>query len=213
MHGEDEMKINMAKMATYLIVSTLAWAPARTLSGAESELSAGTRFLVELRTDLDAKRVKPGKKFEARTLEALRASDGNTISAGAKLKGRVSHVEHNKMMLRFEEIDTGHGKVPIVVSVQDIVGEKHVRNKTDSEGEIRAAGKSGRDAAIGATVLGGIGAAVGATQAGGKGAALGAGSGAAAGALIGAAVGKGDLRLQKGTRLDLVLDRPLLFKR
>ena len=209
------MKINSRKMVVYLmlIVSALAWSPARAISGAESELPVGTRFLVELRTDLDAKRIKPGKKVEARTLEALRASDGSTISAGAKLKGRVRHVEHNKMMLRFEEIDTGHGKVPIVVSVQDIVGEKQVRNKTDNEGEIRASGKSGRDAAIGATVLGGIGAAQGGTQAGGKGAAVGAGSGAAAGAAIGAVAGRRDLKLQKGTRLDLVLDRPLVFKR
>ena len=207
------MKINIRKMAAHLMVCTLTWAPALAVSAAESELPAGTRFLVELRTDLDAKRIKPGKKFEARTLEALRASDGGTISSGAKLKGRVSHVEHNKMILRFEEIDTGHGKVPLVVSVQDIVGEKNVRSKTDNEGEIQAQGKSGRDAAIGATVLGGIGAALGATQAGGKGAALGAGSGAAAGAVIGGVAGKRDLKLQKGTRLDLVLDRPLLFKR
>ncbi|MGH9556160.1 MAG: hypothetical protein ACRD2Y_10100 [Terriglobales bacterium] len=180
-------------------------------AAAQSEIPAGTRFLVELRDKLEAKKIKPGKKFEARTLEALRASDGRILSAGAKLKGRVSSVQHNKMMLRFEQIDTGRGKEPIIATVVGVAGEKDVRAK-GNEGELQAAGHRGRDAAIGAAVLGGIGAALGATQDGGRGAAIGAGSGAAAGGLIGAAAGGKDLVLQSGSRLELQLDRPLTFK-
>jgi len=40
---------------------------------------------------LEAKKMKPGKSFEARTAEALKASDGSLIRAGAKPKGPVSH--------------------------------------------------------------------------------------------------------------------------
>ncbi|MBI1955415.1 MAG: hypothetical protein HYS38_03380, partial [Acidobacteria bacterium] len=63
---------------------------------ASSEIPSGTRFLVELRDKLEAGKIKRGKKFEARTLEALEASDGSMIPAGAKLKGRVSYAEDNK---------------------------------------------------------------------------------------------------------------------
>src|SRR5712692_199295 len=192
-------------MRTAISVSTLTMAALvlPSISLGQSEIPAGTHFLVELRDRLEAKKVKPGKKFEARTLEALRAADGRTINAGAKLKGRVSHVEHNKMMLRFEEIDTGRGKEPIIANVVRVAGEKDVKAKTDREGEIQASGHRGRDAAIGAGVLGGIGAAIGAKEAGGKGAAMGAGAGAGAGGLIGASAGGKDLVLTEGTRIEL----------
>ncbi len=201
----------MRHMASVSLLTVIALIPPA-ISFAQSEVPAGTRFLVELRDRLEAKKVKPGKKFEARTLEALRAADGRTINARAKLKGRVSHVEHNKMMLRFEEIDTGRGKEPIVANVQRVMGEKDVRAKS-SEGEIQASGHRGRDAAIGAAVLGGIGAAIGAKEGGGKGAAIGAGAGAGAGGLIGAAAGGKDLVLMEGTRIELELDRPLTLRR
>lgn len=176
---------------------------------AASEIPAGTRFLVELRDKLEAPKVKRGKKFEARTLEALRADDGRIIAAGAKLKGRVTHAEHNRLLLRFEEINTGRGKRPVVATVAGVVGEKDVRRTANDEGEIRADGNRGRNAAIGAAVAGGIGAAIGGARAGAKGAGIGAGAGAATGAAIGAASGGRDLVLDKGTRIEVLLDRPL----
>ncbi len=141
-------------MLGLLLAGMLAWAPALP-ADTPSEVPAGMRFLVELRDKLDARKVKPRKKFEARTPEALQASDGSYIDAGAKLKGRVGYVKHNEIELRFEQIDTGHGKVPIVATVTGVVGEKDVQNKAGEEGEIKATGHRGRDAAIGAVVLGG----------------------------------------------------------
>lgn len=194
--------------APLLLVGLLAWAsPAR----AQAEVAAGTRFYVELRDELKGPKVREGKKFEARTLEALPLSDGSIIPADAKLKGRVSWARDNQMILRFETIDVRRrGKVPIIATVTGVIGEKNVKSETGEEGEIKASGSRGKSAAIGAVVGGGIGAAIGGLKAGGKGAAIGGGSGAAAGALIGAAAGGRDLVLQKGTRLELTLDRPLV---
>jgi len=177
-----------------------------------AEIPAGTRFLVELRDKLEAKKIKVGKKFEARTLEALRATDGGIISAGVKLKGRVSFVEYNKMVLRFERIETGREKLPIVATVTGTVGEREVRKQAGEEGEIHASGSRARGAVAGAAVGAGVGAVVGASQAGKKGAAIGTGIGAAAGGVVGALIGSRDLVLQKGTRLELELDRPLVFQ-
>ncbi len=179
-----------------------------------AEVPAGTRFLVELRTKLDAQKVKVGKKFEARTLEPVHASNGAYIKAGSKLKGRVTHVEKSRLLLRFETIDTGRDKVPIVATVVGVHGEKNVKKKASDEGEIRAEGSNrGRNTAIGAGVGAGTGAAVGAVTGGGKEAAIGAGIGAGAGALVGAlSGGSKPLVLQKNTRLELELDRPLTFE-
>jgi len=183
------------------------------LGAATAEIPAGTRFMIELRDKLEAKKVKRGKKFEARTVEPLRALDGSFIDAGAKLKGRVSYADDDRLLLRFEEIDTRRGKAPIVASVSGVHGEKGLKPSIGKEGEIRVEEHRGRNAAIGAAVLGGIGAAVGGAKAGGKGAAIGAGTGAAAGAAVGATAGDRDLVLDKGTRLELVLDRPLVVRR
>ena len=179
---------------------------------AQSQVPAGTRFLVELQDKLDARKVHVGKKFEARTVEPVAATDGNTIPAWTKLKGEVAYVGDNRMVLRFNRIEPPGGKKPLVATVVGVVGEKDVKAKTGQEGEIKGESHRGRNAAIGAVVLGGVGAAVGGTQAGAKGAAIGAGAGAATGAVIGAATGGKPLLLNKGARLELQLDRPLEFR-
>jgi len=177
-----------------------------------SEVPAGTRFMVELRDKLEAKQIKKRKKFEVRTLEALTASDGNQIPAGAKIKGRVTSVRRNEMVLRFEEIDTGRGKSPIIASVAGVAGEKDVKARVGKEGEITTSGGRAKSAAIGSAVGAAIGGAVGAAKGGATNTVIGAGIGAGAGAGVGAAAGGRDLELTKGTRLAIVLDRPLSFK-
>jgi len=197
-----------------IVALTLLAAPARAGSETLAEVPAGTRFLVELRTKLDAEKVKVGKKFEARTIEPIQATNGAYIKAGSKLKGRVTHVEKSRLLLRFETIDTGREKTPIVATVVGVLGEKNVKKKASDEGEIRGeGGHRVRNTAIGAGVGAGTGAAVGAVTGGGKEAAIGAGIGAGAGALVGALTGGGKpLVLQKNTRLELELDRPLAFE-
>jgi len=181
-------------------------------AAAQSELPAGTRFLVELRDRLDAKRVKPGKKFEARTLEPLYGSDGSVIEAGARLRGRVASADDNKLLLRFERLDTRRGWVPIVATVTGVVGEKHVKKTANDEGEIKSSSGRGKNAAIGAAVGAGVGAAIGAARGGGQGAAIGAAVGGGTGAVIGAASGGRDLELREGARIEVQLDRPVFFR-
>jgi hypothetical protein len=162
-----------------------------------------------MRDTLKAEKVKRGKKFDARTLEALPTADGRIIPAGAKLKGKVSYADDNKLMLRFEEIQFEGQKQPIIATVLGVVGEKGIKSELGKEGEIQGKGSRGKRAAIGAAVGGGIGTVVGATKGDKKDAAIAGGSGAALGALIGGASGGSELVLDKGMRLELRLDRPL----
>jgi hypothetical protein len=192
-----------------LLVALCGWVlPAGLQAQALPLVPAGTRFLVELRTKLDANEIQRGKKFEARTLEPIATADGRLIPGGRRLEGRVSYVEGNHMLLRFEEIETGRGKQPIVATVTRVVGEHDVRARADREGEIETTSHRGRDAIIGAAIVGSAGAAIGATRSGHD-AAIGAAAGAGTGAMLGALQGGDDLVLDKGTRLELQLDRPL----
>ena len=193
----------------FAIVTMLALGWNQPALRADSEIAAGTHFVVELKDTLAAKDIKRGKRFEARTLEPLQTADGRTIPAGAILKGRIAYNEHNKMMLQFDRIESRRYRLPIVASVTRVMDEKDVKDNPGEEGEIQAHGERGKDAGIGAVAGGGIGAAAGAAAGGGKGAAIGAGAGAALGALFGAAAGGKDLVLHQGTRLELQLDRPL----
>jgi hypothetical protein len=194
----------------WTLVALAAWVLAPALARAQSEIPAGTRFMVELRDKLEPKKIKVGKKFDARTLEALYATDGNWIEADAKLKGRVSYVDGNRVVLRFEKLDTRRGWVPIVATVTGTIGERNL--KVGDEGEVKASTGRGKSAAIGAAVGAGIGAAVGASQGGGRGAAIGAAVGAGTGAIVGAAAGGREPVIHEGARLELTLDRPLVFK-
>ena len=209
----EKVKNQLALKMTLLFASIVG--PAMTALTAraqsDSEIPAGTRFMVELRDKIDATRAKRGKKFEARTLEALQSLDGRIVPAGAKIKGRVSYAEGNRLMLNFREIETRHGSIPIVASVLDVRDERNARVEPGREGEIDTATHRGRDAAIGAGIGAGLGAAAGAAKGGGQAAAIGAGVGAGLGALAGASNSGGDLVLHDGTRLELQFDRALII--
>jgi hypothetical protein len=203
----------MQAAAAAMAVAALVLSGAAAARERLSEVPLGTRFLIELRNKLEARKIHEGKKFEARTLEPIQATDGSYIPAGSKVRGRVTSVSNKQMVLQVETIEVYSKKTPVVATVTGVVGDKNVKSRAGEEGEIKSASHRGRDAAIGAAVVGGIGAAVGASQGGGKGAAIGAGAGAATGAALGAAAGGGkDLVLREGTRIEVELDRPLVFR-
>ncbi len=174
----------------------------------------GIHFLVGLDQELSTGKDKVNKKFEAKTLEPVQTSSGYVIPPGAKIRGHISRIEAGgvtgraRLWLTFDDIDTRHGRLPIIAYVSSVPGDFGVRPGESKEGEIEArASKTSRDveaAAAGAT----IGAASGAAAGGAKGAAAGAAAGGIAGYIASSGFGQ-ELDLPKGTKLDLILDRPL----
>ncbi len=170
----------------------------------------GTTFLIRLNDKLDTGNLQPGKHFSAKLAEDLVAPDGATVPRGKKIKGHVSSVEHGlhaRLLLSFDEIQTNHGWMPLIATVTGVPGE-HAAKQPDAEGEIERKGMSKRHMIEAVAVGAGIGAAGGAAAGGGRGAAIGAGAGAGAGALAGFLTDR-NLRLDKGTILELRLDHPL----
>ena len=170
----------------------------------------GTVVLIQLTDRLDTRAVKAGDHFHARLAEALTAANGLTIDAGRKIKGHVSAVEpglHTRLLLSFDEIETGHGWLPLIATVTGVPGE-HGLKQIGEEGEIGRKGMSKEEIAEAVVIGAGEGAAEGMRSGGKKGAAVGAGNGAANTGYTAFESGH-DLVLDKGTALEIRLDRNL----
>jgi hypothetical protein len=174
----------------------------------------GTHFLVRLDQDMNSGKDKVQQKFEVVTIEPLQTSKGHVIPAGAKIAGHISRIEpagltgHARIWLTFDDIDTSHGTLPIVAEVSSVPGEFSVLQGQSKEGEIEARTDTGTQVAEATAVGAAKGSAPGAMAHNGKVAAMGAAAGGVAAFLASSGIGQ-EIVLLKGTKLELVLDRPL----
>ncbi len=170
----------------------------------------GSILLIQLTDRLDTHTVRAGDSFHARVAEPLTANNGLVIEAGRKVKGHVSAVEpglHTRLLLSFDEVDTGHGWVPLFATVTGVPGE-HGLQEIGQEGEIGRKGMTKEEIAEAVVIGAGEGAAEGMHNGGKKAAASGAGAGAANSGYNAFESGH-DLILDKGTALEIRLDRNL----
>ena len=195
-------------VVTILLVSS---APAQDASPMPANvIPQGSILLIQLSDRLDTHTAKAGDRFRARLAEAVTTENGQAIDAGKKIKGHVSAVEpglRRRLLLSFDEIETSHGWVPLIATVTGVPGE-HGLSQIGDEGEIGRKGMSKEKIAEAVVVGAGEGAEQGARSGGKRGAATGAGSGAADGAMS-AFESAHDLLLDKGTALEIRLDRSL----
>ena len=170
----------------------------------------GTIILIQLTDRLDTHTVKAGDHFHARLAEPLTAANGMTIEMGRKIKGHVSAVQpglRTRLLLSFDEIETSAGWLPLIATVTGVPGE-HGINQIGEEGEIGRKGMTKEEIAEAVVIGAGEGAAEGMQSGGKKGAAAGAGNGAANSAYNAFESGH-NLVLDKGTALEIRLDRNL----
>jgi hypothetical protein len=184
-------------------------------SSHRATLPNGTRFLIRLENELSSGKHQPGKKFKAKTIDPIETPEGLVIEPGTRVRGHISRVEpasvtgHGRMWLSFDEIDSKSGKLYLVADVVAVPGEHYLVADERQEGEISTRTSRGRREIEAAATGAAIGAARGAARGGGgKDAATGAAAGAAAAFLMASAMGQ-ELALQKGTKLELELVRPL----
>lgn len=154
-------------------------------------IADGTTFLIRLDERLDVSRVQPGKRFKAKLGEDMLAPDESMIPHGSRIRGHVSAVGngfHPRLLLSFDEIETPHGWAPLMATITAIPGEHGLT--TGDEGQIERAGQGGsphHDADSDG---------------------IAAKAGVAAGVMR-AVFSDHRLQLQKGTILEVRLDRPL----
>jgi len=193
---------------------SLSLAAQDTPSGPPNAIVQGTIFLIQITDRIDTRTVKAGDHFNAHVAEPLVAANGAAIAEARKIRGHVSAVEpglHTRIILSFDEIETPRGWVPLIATVTGVPGE-HGMRQVGEEGEIGRKGMSKEDMAEAVVVGAGEGAAQGMKSGGKRGAAAGAGNGAANSAFSALESGH-DLILEKGTALEVRLDRNLMISR
>ncbi|MGA8220935.1 MAG: hypothetical protein WB780_04715 [Candidatus Acidiferrales bacterium] len=179
---------------------------------------AGTRFLVGLGETLSTKEDKAGKRFVARTLEPLAAADGSTLAVGTEVRGHIDKVEaagktgRAKLWLTFDDIHMPAGWKPLVAELIDAPGVHSIRVMYDHEGEIvvPSSKRQQEEEAVALAAL--AGAAPGVVSRNSKEAAIGAGIGAVTAFMATSGLGQ-ELTIEKDTKLELVLGRPLAIRR
>ena len=173
----------------------------------------GSRFIIKLKDTLDTKKMEEGKHFKAELREELVTPSGLVIPKGRTVKGHVGRFEHgftgSKMQLALDEIETRNGWVPLIGTVTGVPGDPSIK-ATGEEGEVYRKGPDKKKVITNAAVGAAVGAASGAVVGGHKGAAIGAAAGAGLGTGTAFLFKGGEMKLEKGTQLEVRLDRDLV---
>ncbi len=177
---------------------------------------AGTQVLLHLKSPIDTKSAKVGDGVYCQTSFPVTQDNVAVIPAGTYVKGQIAEVKRAgrvkgraEILFHFTTLIFPNGyTIDLPGALENAPGS---RNSTvaDKEGTVKADGQKGKDAGTVAKT-GATGAVVGAVATGG-------GRGAGIGGLAGAAVGLGqvlftrgqDVRIDQGTALEMVLQRPL----
>jgi hypothetical protein len=172
----------------------------------------GQRFIVKLKDTLDTKKLSEGKHFKAELREDLTTPSGLIIPRGRTVKGHVARYEHGftgaRIMLAMDEIETRHGWVPLIATVTGVPGDASIKSDGE-EGEMVKKGPDKKRVIENAAIGAGVGAVSGTVLGGGKGAAIGAAVGAGLGTGTSLLFKGGDMKLDKGTQLEVRLERDL----
>jgi hypothetical protein len=153
-------------------------------------IADGTTFLIRLEDKLDVSRVQPGKRFKAKLEEDMMGTDETMILHGARIRGHVSALGngfHPRLLLSFDEIETQRGWAPLIATITAVPGEHGL--EIGDEGAIEREGQGGGHHDPDSD---GIGAKAG-----------------TAATVVRTIFSDHRLQLQKGTILEVRLDRPL----
>ena len=176
----------------------------------------GKRFIIKLKDSLHTKKLNDGKHFKAELREDLVTPSGLIIPKGRTIKGHVAQYEHGytgaRLMLAMDEIETRHGWVPLIATVTGVPGDPSIKS-TGDEGELTKKGPDKKRMITNAAIGAGVGAVSGSVIGGGKGAAIGAAVGAGLGTGTSLLLRGSDMKLDKGTQLEVRLERDLSVPR
>jgi hypothetical protein len=174
----------------------------------------GTRLLIGLQDGLSTKSDKAGKRFVATTLEPVTTAEGSVIPAGVQIRGHIDKVQsagktgRARMWLTFDDIGTPRGWRPLVAQLIDAPGVHSIHVLYDHEGEIQAASSKRQQVMEAAAAGAFVGAASGVATGKEKDAAMAAAIAAATAYMAASGLGQ-ELTLEKGMKLELVIERPL----
>ena len=183
---------------------------------AANEVHAGTRILLALEDPISTKDGKTGDRIQLRTLEPVVAADGIGIGPGAVVRAHIDKIQaarktgRARIWLTLDDIKTPNGWLPMVAEVFDVPGVHSVRVDYERDGEIESRTSTHQAEAAAAAAGAFVGASAGVAAGNGKDAAMGAAAGAAAAFMVTSGLGQ-ELTLDKETKIEIILGRPLVF--
>jgi len=179
---------------------------------APNAIPDGTRFIIKLKDTLDTAKMEQNKHFKAELREDLVTPSGVIIPKGRTIKGHVARFERgytgSKLQLALDEIETRKGWVPLIGTITGVPGDPSIK-ASGEEGEVYRKGPDKKKVITNAAIGAAVGAVSGSVIGGGKGAAIGAAAGAGVGGGAGYLMKGSDMKLDKGTQLEVRLDRDL----
>ncbi len=176
---------------------------------------AGTHVPLRLTQGISTKTAKPGDGVYAETTFPITIDNKMVIPAGTYVQGRISSVKRAgrikgqaELLIHFTSMIYPSGYTVMLPGALENAPTIENASVKDKEGTIKGDGKGGKTATSAAT-YGATGAVVGGLSRGGKGALIGGGIGAAAGAAIATLTRNTEVRMEPGTTLEMILERPL----
>jgi len=190
-------------------------APARSSNMAVVEIPAGTKVPLRLKQAISTKTAKEGDAVYAETAFPVAIDDRILIPVGTYVQGKISHIQRGghikgraELLIHFTSLIYPSGyTVMLPGALENVPGAEHATMK-DSEGTIRQDRDTGKKIETAAKTAG-AGATIGGLSGGWKGAGIGGGIGAGVGAAIGMLSRGGDVRLEPGTSVEMVIQRPV----
>lgn len=184
--------------------------------GKQITIPAGTKVLLHLKSPINTKSARAGDDVYCETEFPVTQDNVMVIPAHTFVKGKIMRVQRPgrvsgraELQVHFTTLIFPDGyTVGLPGSLENTPGAEN-HTMSDQEGTVKANGQKGKDAGTVAST-GGTGAAIGGLATGTvKGAAIGGGIGGAVG-LAKVLLSRGqDIRLETGTALEMILQRPL----
>jgi len=182
---------------------------------AKISIPAGAQILVRLEHAITTKSAKVGDPVYAVTSFPYVQDDHVLVPAGTYVQGRISAIKRPgrvkgraELLFHFSTLIYPSGyTVMLPGAVDNVPGMEHSTMK-DGEGTIRQDGQKAHDVGTVAetAATGGL---IGAVANGGKGAAIGGAGGAVVGTVVALLSRGNDLRLEQGTSIQMVIQRPI----
>jgi type IV secretion system protein VirB10 len=204
----------MRSTLAVLALSALSFAQAADSNKSSTVIPAGTKVALALKQAISTKTAKEGDAVYAQTNFPVVIDERILIPAGTYVQGKISHIQRGghvkgraELLIHFTSLIYPSGyTVMLPGAVENLPGAEHATTR-GSEGKIQQDSDTGKKAETVAKTAG-TGAAIGGLGTGTwKGAGIGGGIGAGVGAAIGLLSRGGDVRLEPGTSVEMVIQR------
>ena len=179
---------------------------------------AGTKVPLVLKHAVSTKNAQVGDNLYLETTFPVVQDNRMVIPPGTYVQGAVAAVKRPgrikgraELLIHFTTMIFPNGYTVSFPGALDNVPGSDSQKVKDKEGTIQADSQKGQDIATvaGTTATGTL---IGAAAGGGKGAGIGAGIGGATGLVIAMLTRGNDVRLEAGTGVEMVLERPLVLE-